>query len=168
MKSIRYFSAVLSIVLFWTGYTASAQEVKEGVKMYLRVVGAKQRVFKTSNVAPRIIGEGFIQVKNVSFNEQTPADAPHYKDKGVIQHQTLKVTKDADAASPQFLLASMNNEALTSVILKFSRPNNVGEPRVFMTLTLSGASISDFKQNGGSETISIRYTEMKLEEPAAK
>jgi type VI secretion system Hcp family effector len=171
MKSIRYFSAVLSIVLFWTGYTASAQKEKVGVKMYLRVVGAKQGLFKASklvNVVPGIIGEGFIEVKDVSFNEQTPTDAPHYKDKGVIQHQTLKVIKDADAVSPQFLMASMNNEALTSVILKFSRPNTEGVLVVFMTLTLSGASISDFSQNGGSETISIRYTEMKLEEPATK
>jgi type VI secretion system Hcp family effector len=168
MKSIRYFSALLSIVLFYAGHTASAQEAKMSVKMYIKVVGAKQGPFKSSSPAPKIIGEEFIQVTNVSFNEETPADAPHYKDKGVMQHQTLKVTKPADAASSQFLLASMNNETLSSVILKFTRPNKYGELLVFMTLTLSGASISDFKQNGGSETISIRYTEMKLEEPPAK
>jgi type VI protein secretion system component Hcp len=37
-----------------------------------------------------------------------------------------------------------------------------------MTLTLTGASISDFSQNANSEIISFKYTEMKLDEPAAK
>jgi len=168
MKSIRYFSVVLSIALFSALHPVSAQEAKMGVRMYVRVVGAKQGVFKPTPKTPNLLGDGFIELTNVSFNEETPADAPHYKDKGVTQHQTLKITKQVDAASPQFLMASMNNEAFSSVILKFIRPNEVGTVSIFMTLTLKGASISDFKQNGSSETISIKYSEMKLEEPGSK
>jgi len=164
MKSIRYFSVVLSIALFSALHPVSAQVIK----MFIRVETAKQGVFKPTPKTPNLLGDGFIELTNVSFNEETPADAPHYKDKGVTQHQTLKITKQVDAASPQFLMASMNNEALSSVILKFIRPNEVGTVSIFMTLTLKGASISDFKQNGSSETISIKYSEMKLEEPGSK
>jgi type VI secretion system Hcp family effector len=164
MKSIRYFSAILSIALFCAGLTASAQEVK----MFLKVTGAKQGAFKASPEKNDLTGDGYIRLTNVSFNEQTPADASNYKKNGVIQHQTLKVTKPLDASSPQFLQASMNHEAFTSVILKFLKPEKSGKEVIFMTLTLANASISDFSQNGNSETISFKYTEMKLEEPSAK
>jgi type VI secretion system Hcp family effector len=164
MKSIRCFSAVLSIALCYSGHPASAQDVK----MYLKAVSVKQGAFKAPPGRFEVVGEGYIPLTNVSFNEQTPADAPHYKDKGVTQRQTLKVTKPVDASSPQFLSASMNNEAFTSVILKFVKPEKAGKEVVFMTLTLTGASISDFRQNGNSETISFKYTEMKLDEPAAR
>jgi type VI secretion system Hcp family effector len=164
MKSIRCFSAVLSIALFCAGHPASAQDVK----MYLKAVSVKQGAFKAPPGKIEALGEGYIPLTNVSFNEQTPADASHYKDKGVTQRQTLKVTKPVDASSPQFLAASMNHEAFTSVILKFVKPEKTGREVVFMTLTLTGASISDFSQNANSEIISFKYTEMKLDEPAAK
>jgi type VI protein secretion system component Hcp len=95
-----------------------------------------------------------------------------YRDKGVNKHEILKVSKKVDDLSPQFLMAFSNNETFNEVLIDFANEdrsrNGTDKLAVFMSITLTGrVLISDFKQNGNSETISFSYTKMTVTEPTA-
>jgi type VI secretion system Hcp family effector len=158
------FSVLLSAVLLTAIPTASAQYAKP--RMFMKAIGSKQGQFNSSPSGESEAGKGFFELKDVSFNEETPAVADQFKNKGTVQHQTIKVSKNVDAASPQLLEASLTGEVFKSVVISFRHLSLIKENLVtFMTITISNATIASIKQNGNSETISLNYEKMKVEEP---
>jgi type VI secretion system Hcp family effector len=162
MKSAFYLSALFSGLLLLTARPAIAQDPK----MYMKATFFKQGAVKGPVVNVNGVGNGLIQLTNVSFNETAPATADTYRDKGAAKHEILKVSKKVDASSPQFLMAFSNGEKLNEVLIDFVKPSRTGKETIFMAIRLTGSLIiSAFKQNGDSETISFSYTEMTVTEP---
>jgi type VI secretion system Hcp family effector len=159
-----YLSALFCSLLFLTARPVSAQEPK----MFLKATASKQGSI-TGSASDDISFKSLIRLTNVSFNEAAPANADTYRDKGATKHEILKVSKKVDNLSPQFLMAFSNREAFSEVIIEFVQPNSIGKPVAFMVIELGGnVSISDFKQNGDSETISFSYTRMTVTEHSLK
>jgi len=168
MKSALYLSALFSGFLLLAARPVSAQETK----MYMKAIASKQGEIKGEVVPGDAIFKGLIRLTNVSFNESASATGDVYRDKGVNKHEVLKVSKKVDDLSPQFLMAFSNNETFNEVLIDFANEdrsrNGTDKLAVFMSITLTGrVLISDFKQNGNSETISFSYTKMTVTEPTA-
>jgi len=166
MKSAFYLSALFCGLLLLIARPASAQ----GTKMFMKAIFFKQGAITGEAVIKEGILTGFLPLTNVSFNESAPSTAAVYHDKGAIKHEVLKVSKKVDASSPQFLTAFSNSESFSEVLIDFDQTGKDGKGKdklvVFMTIKLGGGTfISDFKQNGNSETISFSYTEMTVTEP---
>jgi type VI secretion system Hcp family effector len=161
MKSAFYLSALVSGLLLLTARPAFAQETK----MYIKAVFFKQGAVTGPVVSVDGIAKGLIPLTNVSFNETAPATADTYRDKGANKHEILKVSKNVDGSSPQFMTAFSNGEKLNEVLIYFAKADK-SKFSLIMTIRLSGeVLISAFKQNGISETISFSYTEMTVTEP---
>ncbi len=161
MKSAFYLSALFSGLFLLTARPASAQDTK----MFMKAAFFKQGAVTGPMINVDGIAKGLIPLTNVSFNESAPATADTYRDKGATKHEILKVTKNVDGSSPQFMTAFSNGEKLNEVLIYFAKVEK-SKFSLIMTIKLTGqVLISAFKQNGISETISFSYTEMTVTEP---
>jgi type VI protein secretion system component Hcp len=140
MKSIALFSTLFTLLGLAAGNLAHAQ-------MYMKAVASKQGTFQGAAAAPSNVGNDFITVTSID-----------------IGNRPIKVTKPTDASSPEFVEAAAEKEVFTTVALKFATKDQQGKVSVYMTITLTGATISDLKQTNSSDVISFNYLKMTTEQ----
>jgi len=116
-------------------------------QMYMRAVAPKQGTFQPAVSGPSSVGNEFIKVSAIDFGGKP-----------------IKVTKATDATSPEFVEAAAEKEVFSSVILKFANTDKTGKIVIYMTMTLTGAVISDLKQSNSTDVISFDYTKMTTEQ----
>jgi Type VI secretion system effector, Hcp len=116
-------------------------------QMYMKAVAPKQGTFQASVAAPSAVGNGFMVVTAID-----------------IGGKPIKVTKPTDANSVQFVEAAAKKEAFSTVTLKFANKDKNGTPVVYMTITLTDATISELKQSNSTDVISFNYAKMTTEQ----
>ena len=132
--------ALFCTLLLAAGHLSNSQ-------MYMKAVAPKQGTFQASVSAPSAVGNGFMTVTAIDFGSKP-----------------IKVTKPTDANSPQFVEAAAEKEVFSTVVLKFANKDKNGAISVYMTITLTEASISDMKQSNSSDVISFNYLKETVEQ----
>jgi type VI secretion system Hcp family effector len=130
---------------------------------YISFKGAKQGLIKgTAKGVGGREAEGWFQVMSFSFGGSNAATASQTGgSKGKSLNPPMVITKQADQASPKLLNAHVNNETFETVVLQtVGRPQTGAGEVVVETITLTNATISEYKTFSGSETISLIYEQM--------
>ena len=142
------------------------------VDIYISVEGAKQGKFKgeTSMV------KGFTdrsRVLKFSYGVVSPRDVFTGQASGKRQHKAIVITREPGAATPQFFAALVSNEMLKSIVIQFFRRNAAGATELQQTITLTNASISDFRQYVGDdgrwlEDVAFVFQQIQIENIPSK
>jgi type VI secretion system secreted protein Hcp len=119
------------------------------VEIYIAVEGTKQGKFKGES--PGIQFNDQSRVLKFSYSVVSPRDVSTGLASGKRQHKPIVVTREPGAASPQFFTALITNEVLKSVVIRFWRVKASGVSEVQQIITLTNASISDFRQYVGDD-----------------
>jgi type VI secretion system secreted protein Hcp len=118
------------------------------VNAYMKIDGAKQGEFKGGGT--RKDSKQWIPVIAVSHAVESPRDAASGRASGKREHASIKITKEWDAASPQFQRALTENEALRQVVIEFVRTGPQGKEQVYQTVTLTNALVTHIQKIGAS------------------
>ena len=118
-----------------------------GQQFQITVKGRMQGTFKGDS------GPNKDKITGLFFNYEvtSPVDLATGQP-GMRQHKPVVIIKEWGAASPQLFFALVHNEILDSVLLEFVRTNAAGAEEVYYTITLTNASVSDFRQFIGAGT----------------
>jgi type VI secretion system secreted protein Hcp len=92
--------------------------------------------------------ENSILVHSYSNEILEPRDAASGLPTGKRQHQPITLVKDVDTSSPKLWSALVNNEALTTWVLKFwsAEAAQPGVEKQIYTVTLTNASIASIRE----------------------
>jgi type VI secretion system secreted protein Hcp len=142
------------------------------VDIYISVEGTKQGKFKgETSMLKGPIGQS--RVLKFSYGVVSPRDVFTGQASGKRQHKAIVITKEPGAATPQFFAALVSNEMLKSIVIQFFRRNTTGANELQQTITLTNATISDFRQYVGDdgrwlEDVAFVFQQIKLENIPSK
>jgi type VI secretion system secreted protein Hcp len=129
---------------------------------YISFTGTKQGLLKgqTAGKGGRE-KDGWFLVRSFEIGVETPTDAKSGTPKGARQKGPISITKEVDGASPQLLDAHYKSELFTTVIIeKVGRPQSGAAEVVTERITLTNATISDYKSSNGVESVSFTYAQL--------
>ena len=112
---------------------------------YLTVVGQKQGAI-TGGVTVKG-QEGSIEVHAFSESVVSPRDPTTGLPTGKRQHSPVTIVKEIDKSSPMLMTALVNNENLTTWVLKFFGTDATGKQVQTYTVTLTNASIASIAES---------------------
>jgi len=136
------------------------------VEIYIAVEGTKQGKFRGESAAKAFKDQS--RVLKFSYSVVSPRDVSSGMPSGKRQHKALVITREPGASSPQFFKALVTNEVLKSVVIQFRRPNVSGVSEMQQIITLTNASISDFRQYLGDdgrwlEDVAFTFQQIQIE-----
>jgi type VI secretion system secreted protein Hcp len=158
-----FVAGTVAVVLCLIGGANSAQAA---VAAYLKIEGTKQGSFKGETAG---MHAGSIPVVEFNYQPQSPRDAATGQASGKRMHETLRIMKEVDAASPQLMKAMTSNEVLKDVLIEFVHPGPGGKEEMYKTMHLMDAMISAVHRTGGTgagkagEREEITFTFQKIE-----
>lgn len=128
---------------------------------------------KTGDFKGDSTGSKLITVVGYQSEVISPRDPASGLPTGQRVHKPIVITKEVGASSPQFFNAVATNETLSKVVITFSRSQGEdGKQVTFYIVTLTNASVSDFKQytSGSSflEDVSFTFQKIQVEDPISK
>ena len=91
--------------------------------------------------------EGSMAITEYGHAVSAPVDSASGLPSGKRQHRPIRVTKEIDKATPLLMNVLTNNETLTSVTLRFWRPNQSGSEQQYYTVELVNAHIVNISQS---------------------
>ena len=135
------------------------------VSISMTVHGKRQGNFKGDNPTSKGT-QGVIIVVGYQYSVTSPRDLATGQASGKRQHHPVVITHELGASSPQFFAAIVTNEVLDKVVINFFRAQANGKEVNFYTVTLTNATISEFKQNSSGNTVleDISFTFQKIEQ----
>ncbi|MEM6930953.1 MAG: Hcp family type VI secretion system effector [Myxococcota bacterium] len=125
---------------------------------YLKVEGESQGSIDGSST--RAGHENEIEIYGWSHEIISPRDAASGLPTGRRQHKPITLTKPIDKATPLLAGAHVNNETLTSVVLRAYEPNAAGVEEQYYTIELINASIVGIR----AEMLNNKYPENQTHE----
>ena len=136
------------------------------VTIYITVEGTKQGKFKGESPGTQFKDQS--RVLKFSYSVVSPRDVSTGLASGKRQHKPIVVTREPDAASPQFFTALVTNEVLKSVVIRFWRVKSSGVSEIQQIITLTNASISEFRQHVGDdgrwlEDVAFAFEQIRIE-----
>jgi type VI secretion system secreted protein Hcp len=136
-------------------------------EFYVTVEGTKQGKFKGESTrqahADKLAGLSF------HYSVGSPREAASGMATGRRVHQPVSFVKEWGAASPQLFAALTSNESCKSVLFEFVRTDESGQERIFHTIKLVNALITEIEQyveqgaTGPLEKISFTFQRIELE-----
>jgi type VI secretion system secreted protein Hcp len=141
------------------------------VKILVAVEGTRQGKFKGDS--PAIPFKDQSRVLKFSYDVVSPRDVFTGQASGKRQHKPIVITREPGAASPQFFTALVTNEILKSVVIQFFRTNVTGVNELQQVITLTNATISDFRQYVGDdgrwlEDVACVFQQIQIENKPGK
>ena len=91
--------------------------------------------------------EGTIAVHAFNLQIFSPRDAATGLPTGKRQHEPIRILKDVDKSTPLLWNALVNNENLTSWVLKFYAPSPNGIEQQMYTVSLTNANIASISES---------------------
>ena len=156
----------LFVVLAGLGFLASALPTS-AEEIYCTIT-ARSGTLKESNASTEI------PVLYLTEEVSIPYDASSGLASGKLTNEPLKIVKELDAVSPQLFLAAVTNELLPAVQCNFYRRSQTGQLQGYFRITLTNATIVDYKDAGDGvngdasgderERISFTYQRIQLED----
>src|SRR6266850_353058 len=119
------------------------------VEIFIAVEGTKQGKFKGES--PVMAFKDQSRVLKFNYGVVSPRDVSTGQASGKRQHKPIVITREPGAASPQFFTALVTNEVLKSVAIHFLRANVTGVSELQQIITLTNATVSDFRQYVGDD-----------------
>lgn len=145
--------------------TENAGAVAVGtVRITMTVHGHKQGDFKGDVITGK--GAGLINVFGYQYSVVLPRDPATGQASGKRQHHPVVITHELGNSSPQFFTAAVNNEPLDKVVINFFKAQANGKEVNFYRVTLTNATISEFKQSSSGPTVleDVSLTFQKIEQ----
>jgi type VI secretion system secreted protein Hcp len=141
------------------------------VEIYIAVEGMKQGKFKGESTVKAFKDQS--RVLKFSYGVVSPRDVFTGQASGKRQHKPIVITREPDAASPQFFTALVTNEVLKSVVIQFVRGKATGVSEVQQIIRLTNASISDFRQYVADdgrwlEDVAFTFQQIQIENKPGK
>jgi type VI secretion system secreted protein Hcp len=142
------------------------------VEIYIAVEGTKQGKFKGES--PVMPFKDQSRVFKFSYGVVSPRDVSTGQASGKRQHKPIIITREPDAASPQFFTALVTHEPLKPVVIRFLRGNlKTDVKEVQQIITLTNPSISDFRQYVGDdgrwlEDVAFVFKQIQIENKPGK
>jgi type VI secretion system secreted protein Hcp len=133
------FFAVLAGLLVPAGIQAA------GTRVYVKIVGKTQGTFKGE--ATRVAGTNYIDVYRYNYGVISPRDPSTGLPTGKRQQQSVIITKEIDATSPQIFQALISNETMTTVTIEFLTNSTDGKELTYYVVTLKNATIAEIHQH---------------------
>jgi len=158
------FASLAGVAFLAGAASASAQHIS------CAVTGMKQGAFQTDHG----VGGDPKQIPVLFLTEEVtvPFDASSGQASGRRTHSPLTIVKTLDRTSIDFFVAAVNNETLRTVICTLYRERGDGAMRAYFRITLTNASIVDYKDAGDGlsgdargderERISLTYQKIEL------
>ncbi|HEY6306729.1 MAG TPA: type VI secretion system tube protein TssD [Candidatus Angelobacter sp.] len=152
-----------------------ASTAHAAVNAYIRIEGNKQGPFKGEGT--RKGNNQWIPVVAVSHAIESPRDANTGLATGKRMHKPITITKEVDAASPQFFRALTDHEALREVVIEFVHAGPQGKEEVYQTVTLTDAVVSSIHKVTGAhpgrnthelEEVSLVFQKIEVSNKAGK
>ena len=112
---------------------------------YLTLAGQRQGSIQGS--VTQSGREGTILVHSFDCSIVSPRDPASGLPTGKRQHKPIMILKEIDKSSPLLWSALVNNENLTSWILRFYSPTPTGATTQSYTITLTNASIASIDES---------------------
>ena len=145
----------------------------------ITITGDTQGLFKGESLLPgeanQSVGLGF------SYEVNAPLDPATGLPTGKRVHSPIKITKAVGIASPQILLALINNEGITDARFDFFRTNAAGVKNVVYTVRISSAHVVDVTQQLDAqsspgqpldgieyETVSFTFGKIEISDPVGQ
>jgi type VI secretion system secreted protein Hcp len=137
-----------------------------GVEIYIAVEGTKQGKFKGDSPVKAFKDQN--RVLKFSYSVVSPRDVSTGQARGKRQHKPIVITREPGAASPQFFTALVTNELLKSVAIHFIRGTSTGVEELQQIITLTNATVSDFRQYVGDdgrwlEDVAFAFQQIQIE-----
>ncbi len=135
------------------------------VHISMTVHGKHQGNFKGDNLTGRAASD-LINVFSYQYSVTSPRDLASGQASGKRQHHPVVITHELGASSPQFFEAVVTNELLDKVVVNFFKTQANGKEVNFYRVTLTNASVSEFKQYSSGPTVleDISFTFQKIEQ----
>ncbi len=135
------------------------------VHISMTVHGKHQGNFKGDNLNGRA-GSDLINVFSYQYSVTSPRDPASGQASGKRQHHPVVITHELGASSPQFFGAVVTNEILDTVVINFFRAQANGKEVNFYRITLTNATVSEFKQYSSGPTVleDISFAFQKIEQ----
>ena len=112
---------------------------------YLTLAGQKQGAI--SGGVTQKGREGTIAVHAFNVQISSPRDAASGLPTGKRQHQPITILKEVDKSTPLLWHALVNNENLTSWVLKFYATSAAGVEQQIYTISLTNANIASMNES---------------------
>jgi type VI secretion system Hcp family effector len=130
---------------------------------YISFKGSSQGLFKAQTQGK--YGketEGWFKIQSFDLQGESPADASQSgKPTAQRQHKPTNVVKEVDASSPLLRQALATNETLSEVVIEIvGRPTTGQGEVVTERITLTNATISQYKTDHGVEDLSLNYVQL--------
>jgi type VI secretion system secreted protein Hcp len=154
------------------GENARLTAPARSVEIFIAVEGTKQGKFKGES--PVMAFKDQSRVLKFSYSVVSPRDVSTGQARGKRQHKPIVITREPGAASPQFFTALVTNEVLKPVVIQFLRVNvKTGVSEVQQVITLTNATISDFRQYVGDdgrwlEDAAFAFQQIQIENKSGK
>ena len=141
------------------------------VQIRVVVEGTRQGKFKPDS--PVMPSKDQSRVLKFSYGVVSPRDVSTGQPSGKRQHKPIVITKEPGAASPQFFTALVTNELLKSVAIHFIRGTSTGVEELQQIITLTNATVSDFRQYVGDdgrwlEDVAFAFQQIQIENKPGK
>lgn len=124
---------------------------------YMTVTAETQGVIQGS--VEKIGYEGSIEVIGFGHNISAPYNPQSGSPDDTLQHRPVRISKPIDRSTPLLATAFYNGEVLTSVIIRFIRPDSEGADNQFYTVELINARIVSMMPSHSSVTADLEVTE---------
>jgi len=136
------------------------------VQIRVVVEGTRQGKFKADSPVKALQDQS--RVLKFSYGLVSPRDLSTGQPSGKRQHKPIVITKEPGAASPQFFTALVTNELLKSVVIHFIRATCTGVEELQQIITLTNATVSDFRQYVGDdgrwlEDVAFPFQQIQIE-----
>lgn len=149
MKSQNLFTLVKLSGLMLIMAIATMPDVSwAALNAYMRITGDTQGEIKGD--VTQAGREDSILVKSYGYSVSAAYDTASGLPTGKRQHRPIRILKEIDKASPLLFNALVNNENLSSVIIRFWRPSSTGAEVQYYTVELVNARIVSIMPNSSS------------------
>lgn len=142
MKRHGIAAALVAAVLF------VAPALCQAALITMAVTGQVQGRFGGGNTAVGQRGTMALLASSVSL--VSPRDPASGLPTGRLQPGPVEVVKSLDVATPKIVQAQVNNENLTSVVIRYWRPSTAGALQNHFTITLTNASFVSFSSDAST------------------
>lgn len=133
-------------------------------EFYVTITGSKQGQFHGEGTSNQ--QKGKIPGLRFEYEVLSPRDAASGLPTGKRQHKPIVITKEWGAATPQIINALVTNENLKQVVIQFYRHSADGRQEIDHTITLTNASVADFKQYANAELHDGSTEKLQMEDVA--
>ena len=136
------------------------ETAKTHLEAYMAVKGAKQGQIKGEAYRKGV--EGKIRLLDFEMSAIAPRDLATGQASGKRQHQPFSFLTEVGSATPQLMLACVNNEVLKTVDVSVYKHDANGQEQEYLKFHFEDATVSKYEITGNHEDAEVPLAEFQL------